>query len=68
MDVLGSHEWNFECSKSPSWDGELFNLLDAFRISAGVSTKVPHALRNLACESRIYSIKTQCFDRFRNLR
>lgn len=48
MDVLGSHEWNFGGSESP-YEGENFDFADAFRISVGVSAKVPQALRNLAC-------------------
>jgi hypothetical protein len=49
---LGSHEWNFEDSEYLSSPGEPLNLSQAFRISVGVSGKVPQALRNLACREK----------------
>lgn len=53
-DVLGSQQWNLECSESLSGAGDAFNFSDALRISTGVPVKVPQALRNLACRKSLY--------------
>lgn len=69
MDVLGSQELNFDGSESLSWWGEPFNFEEAFRSSTGVSTRVPQALRNLACKIMCFS-KTSIFqqwEKFKNL-
>lgn len=65
IDVLGSQEWNFEDSLSFPEEGEPFNFWDAFRISAGVSIRVPQALRNLACKMNfVQSRKVQYMQKF----
>lgn len=48
MDTLESHELNFKGVASASLVDGSFHISEAFRISAGVSGRVPQALRNLA--------------------
>lgn len=46
-----------ERSAEPDSREAFDSFLDVFRISAGVSTIAPHALRNLACKLKFISLE-----------